>query len=249
MKKLLLVLITVLSVILVSTTFYSCEKEEENNNDLPSYPMSFNDDYLEYETIPHTKNCKATRVNKFNNGSIIIPSYAEYEGEQYKVIEIGDNFVLSSYKDSLTGNLIIANTITKIGKYAFFSCQKLKGSIIIPGSVKEIGNYAFYLCTNAKKIELNYGLEKIGDKAFYLSCTNYQNAFILTIPSSVLEIGNEAFNGVEINNVVSSNPIPPKITSNIFGNGFGYIYVPSNAVEVYKNDAGWRRYYSIIYSI
>ena len=69
MKKLLLVLITVLSVILVSTTFYSCEKEEENNNDLPSYPMSFNDDYLEYETIPHTKNCKATKLSWIFKGS------------------------------------------------------------------------------------------------------------------------------------------------------------------------------------
>lgn len=247
MKKLLLILMLITASLV---SFTSCKDEEENNNgDNTFYSEQFDDDYFYYETIPNTKNCIAKRIKKLNNGSIVIPPNVEYNGETYKVTKIGGYFA-SEQRDSVTGNLIMPNTITEIGKYAFMSCQKLKGSIVIPNSVKIIGDCAFYLCTSAKKIELNYGLEKIGDKAFYLSCTNYQNAFILTIPSSVLEIGNEAFNGVEINNVVSLNPIPPKISSNIFGDGFGYIYVPSNAVEVYKHDIdGWIRYSSRIYSL
>ncbi|MDY4789295.1 MAG: leucine-rich repeat domain-containing protein [Bacteroidales bacterium] len=246
MKKLLLILMLITASLV---SFTSC-KEEVNDTDIsPYYPVTFNDDYFYYETIPNTKNCIVKSIKKLNNGSIIIPSNVEYYGETYKVTKIGE-YIASGQSDSISGNLIIPNTIIEIGKLAFSGCQKLRGSIVIPGSVKVIGDYAFNLCTSAKKIELNYGLEKIGDKAFYLSCTNYQNAFILTIPSSVLEIGNEAFNGVKINNVVSLNPIPPKITSNIFGDSFGHIYVPSNAVEVYKHDiGGWIRYSSRIYSL
>ena len=48
---------------------------------------------------------------------------------------------------------VFPNTLTYIGRSAFYECATLVG-VAIPGSVKEIGDYAFYKCENLGESEL-----------------------------------------------------------------------------------------------
>lgn len=84
--------------------------------------------------------------------------------------------------------IIIPNTVTSIGDYAFKWCKNLI-DIVIPSSVIFIGSYAFYGCINLIKLTILEGITYIGDEAFSY-CNNLQEVII---PDSVTYIGNEAF--------------------------------------------------------
>ncbi len=63
------------------------------------------------------------------------------------------------------------------------------GELILPAQCKRIRPNAAYLCGNLYTVQLNEGLEEIGDKAF-LKCWHYSK---LEIPSTVTTIGADAF--------------------------------------------------------
>ena len=85
-------------------------------------------------------------------------------------------------------SVTIPNSVTEIGKYAFYDCTSLT-NVIIPDSVKEIGNGAFSGCVNLSSLELGNGLTSVGLGAF-TDCNNLKG---VTIPESVTSIGNIAF--------------------------------------------------------
>ena len=76
-------------------------------------------------------------------GELIIPETVENDGVVYTVTEIGD---LAFYRCIyLTGDLVIPETVTRIGIKSFLMCG-IPGTLTIPNSVTEIGKYAF--CSN-----------------------------------------------------------------------------------------------------
>ena len=85
-------------------------------------------------------------------------------------------------------NIIIPDTITHIGSYAFYKCSGLT-SIIIPKSVSYIGERAFSNCRNLRSIILPDSLTQIGNSAFSYCETLTE----ITIPDSVTHIGDEVF--------------------------------------------------------
>ncbi len=119
------------------------------------------------------------------------------------------------YCDSLT-SIVLPNSITEIGNYAFSNASSLT-NITIPSTVKEIGGYAFEgtpwldkkrgerkdhlaiinnnILIDGQKVENNIiipdEIMMISDSAFK-DCKNLTN---ITIPSTVKEIGNYAFEG------------------------------------------------------
>ena len=68
--------------------------------------------------------------------------------------------------------------VTHISSEAF--SNKLINSIVIPDSVTSIGSYAFYSCRNLKDITLSKNLTTIDYDAFY-GCENLENVFITDI--------------------------------------------------------------------
>ena len=62
-------------------------------------------------------------------------------------------------------------------------------SIKIPSNITEIKTIAFHNCSELKRVDIAYGLTKIGNGAFY-RCQKLEE---ITIPDSVTEIGNLAF--------------------------------------------------------
>lgn len=113
----------------------------------------------------------------------IFPSTA-FASDSDFVIENG---VLVKYTGA-GGNVIIPDSVTKIGNDAFSNCTKLV-SITIPSSVTEIGTFAFQNCTNLTSVSMGNGVASIGMYAFSF-CTSLLQ---VNIPDSVTVIGECVF--------------------------------------------------------
>ena len=124
------------------------------------------------------------------------------------------------YDCSFSGNLVIPDSVTSIGRYAFYSRPYLRpetqgtltlgrnlrtigesafcesrytGSLTIPDSVVEIGERAFYKCENLNgTLTLGRSLRTIGKEAFYWCAFTGS----LTIPEGVAEIADGAFSSL-----------------------------------------------------
>ena len=166
-------------------------------------------------TATYTQNlCLVYELNSTEDGYIItgfnyavgkmtIPSTYN----NLPVVEIADE----AFKHSGITGITIPDSVTSIGKMAFFSCLKLESitipnsvtsigtsafhtctsltSIVIPDSVTSIGRRTFYDCESLKSIVIPEGVTSIGDYVFYY-CHSLTN---ITIPNSVTSIGEWAF--------------------------------------------------------
>ena len=83
--------------------------------------------------------------------------------------------------------LVIPESVTGIGTYAFAGCSKLTG-IVIPDSVISIGSGAFYNCSGLTSIHIPDSVISIGSGAFS-GCKNLES---LTIPFVGAEAGKTA---------------------------------------------------------
>ena len=72
--------------------------------------------------------------------------------------------------DKLIGSLVLPDSVTEIGDYAFSDCSSLT-SIVIPDSVTVIGEAAFFGCTGLTTIAVPGSVTDIGNGAF-AACVN-----------------------------------------------------------------------------
>ena len=146
-------------------------------------------------------------------------------------------------KNSLTGDLVIPNSVTEIGEQAFYGCTGFNGTLTLSNKLETIGESAFYGCTGfTGSLTLPNSVTTIGDAAFR-ACGSFTNlelsntlsviptqAFMLcrslsgelVIPASVTEIGNNAFSDcLNLNAVTGQVTLPKsleKIGYYVFGN-------------------------------
>ena len=88
------------------------------------------------------------------------------------------------------GDLVIPDSVTSIGSYAFSDCTGLN-SVTISKSVESIGRSAFSGCTGLTSVTIPDSVTGIGDYAFAY-CTGLTS---VTIGNSVTSIGYYAFSG------------------------------------------------------
>ena len=105
-----------------------------------------------FTTVPVDGGVKITQYSG-NYTSLEIPSTIGRK----KVVEIGNDVFAKSY---LLTEVVIPDTVKKIGVRAFQGCLALE-SIVIPDSVQEIGDYAFFGCWAAKTLEIGSGYATI----------------------------------------------------------------------------------------
>ena len=126
-------------------------------------------------------------------------SFFRYTTSDGKIVDnikdqFGANIVAHSVVD---GKCVIEfdGPITKIPAYAFYNKNSLTGDLVIPNSVTEIGNNAFDSCTGFNgTLTLSNKLETIGSNAF-LKCSGFKGSLIL--PNSLTTIGKMAFQECE----------------------------------------------------
>ena len=101
--------------------------------------------------------------------------------------------------------LVIPDSVTSIGKYAFCGCSSL-ASITIPDSVTSIGISAFYGCSSLTSVTIGDSVTSISWYAF-CNCSSLKS---ITIPNSVTSIDSNAF---EYCSSLTSITIPDSVTS------------------------------------
>ena len=132
---------------------------------------------------------------------------------------------------SLT-DIVIPNSVTNIGDYAFSGCRSLT-DIVIPDSVTNIGDCAFWNSRSLTDIVIPNSVTSIGDNAFEY-CESLTD---IVIPDSVTSIGKWAFEGCSS---LSSVVIPDSVTS-IGNHAFAYcesltdIVIPDSVTSIGDN--------------
>ena len=158
---------------------------------------------------------------------------------------------------------IVPNSVTTIGKFAFYNCSSLT-NVTVPDSVTTIGAGAFYGCNNLAKFKgklskdngrilvvdgtlvafapagltryiVPNSVTTIGDKAFW-GCDNLTS---VTIGKGVSVIGEDAFQGCNIDTIVCCAKIPPKLDDSF--DKFENLIVPTGCEEAYAN-SDWGKY-------
>ena len=157
---------------------------------------------LEYEEL----NDGTVEITKFVSSSstdIELPSVIDGKS----VTSIGDSAFDAFNIDNCSNltSIIIPDSVTRIGDYAFEDCTSLT-SITIPDSVTSIGDNAFHKCTSLTSVTIPESVTSIGSSAFEY-CTSLTD---VTIPNSVTSIGGSAFSGCT---GLTSITIPESVTS------------------------------------
>ena len=139
------------------------------------------------------------QLTKLDISKVIIQTYTGNDGSNfdnsvvtvYPINEIPKNALGDLYYCLKT--IVLPNSITSIGDYAFYGDSMLSGSLIFPSSITNIGIGAFNNCSGLTgSLIFPSTVNRIGQDAF-TNCSGLTGS--LTIPSSVTTIEFDAFEG------------------------------------------------------
>ena len=125
-----------------------------------------------------------TNVNVDTNNK----NYSSENGALYNK----DKTTIIHYPYNENKNIVIPDTVTTIGDYAFSGFKELE-SINLSNNLTKIGNYAFNYCYNLKIPSIPENVTSIGDYAF----RDCDSIIDLKIPNTVKSIGHCAFSGCD----------------------------------------------------
>ena len=168
-----------------------------------SYPKQFGANIVAHSVVD------GKCVIEFDAPITKIPEYAFYNINSLtgdlvipnSVTEIGRSAFNGC--TGFNGTLTLSSKLGKIGEYAFNRCTGFTGSLILPNSLTTIGELAFQECEGFTELTLPNALSVIPHQAFY-GCKSLSGN--LVIPASVKEIGRLAFYLCTALNGDSENP-------------------------------------------
>ena len=152
-------------------------------------------------TIPDSVTAIGARA--FEDCSSLREFNGKYASEDGRCLIIDGT--LNSFAPAGLTEYTIPDSVTSIGKYAFYNCSSLT-SVTIPDSVTTIGDYAFEGCSSLTNVTIGDSVTSIGKHAFY-SCDSLTS---VTIPDSVTTIGDYAFYSCDS---LTSVTIPDSVTT------------------------------------
>ena len=182
--------------------------------------------------------CK--NLNRVNIIDLAAWRNISFESFTANPLYIGCNLYLNG---ELVENLVIPDSVTNIGNYAFYGCESLK-SITIPDSVASIGRNAFYSCKNLNRVDITdiaawckISFKNLWSNPLYYAHNLYLNGELvenLVIPDSVESISGYAFGSCSS---LASVTIPDSVMSI----GDSAFYGCENIYSVNITDlAAWR---------
>lgn len=214
-----------------------------------AYDMYVNGIYYDINgdeaTVTYMRSYYANNNTYYENdsyGDIVIPETVTYDGKIYTVTAIGNFAFYNRYSSTALKSISIPNTVTSIGKSAFYYCNGLK-SISFSNSLTSIGSNAFNY-TGLTNAEIPNSVQSIGGYAF-ANCTDITS---ITIGESVVSIGENAFSvGSKLMSITCLAVVPPTVVNNNgFNNYLVRLYVPRESVELYRTTSGWN-YFTNVY--
>lgn len=114
--------------------------------------------------------------------------------------------------------------------------------------LKVIGPVALHSDANLQRINLNEGLEEIGEEAF----SNAESLESFTIPSTVTQLGIGVFRSAPLQTLINLAPVPQTLDDDILFMPDVNLYetctleVPAESVEAYKQAEIWNKFYIIL---
>lgn len=231
-------------------------------------PYDFQVDFLRYTINSDGTSVTVTDHDYDNAGDVVIPETVAYGGTTYTVSIIG---WFSFYGCGTLTSVTIPSSVTEIHSAAFAECSNLS-SITIPSSLTHIEGGAFDntawfnnqsdglayaglvayrykgIMPGGTHIEINEGTKGIADGCF----SEYMELTSVTIPSSVIEIGDNSFYGCSnIAEMTCLSEIPPHVNDDLVTfNGMDCenckLYVPAGSKSAYATTYPWSRFKDII---
>ena len=167
-----------------------------------------------------------------------------------EILTIEDGVLVKCHKD-YEGDLIIPNSVTKIGYNAFFGCRELTSvvipdsvtiidksafsacseleSVVIPDSVTSIGDFAFNNCYSLESVVIPKSVTSIGAHLFY-DCESLKS---VNIPDSVTSIGESAFFGCKkLKTITIPNSVTSIADSTFAGCGLSSVVIPDSVTKI-----------------
>ncbi len=129
-------------------------------------------------------------VTHIDFGRIEYP-YKNFEYPLIKEFTIPDGITyLNIHRLVNVDEIIIPDSVTELGEYAFQKLEKIK-EITLPEGITVIPNSTFSSCKNLKKVEFKGEITELGQGAF----GGCQNLVTVTIPETITKIQNSTFSG------------------------------------------------------
>ena len=154
---------------------------------------------------------------------VIVPDIAAWCGIDFADYANPLCYAKHLYSDETTEvtNLIIPNSVTSIGDWAFCGCDGLT-SVTIPNSVITIGDWAFHWCIGLTSVNIGNGVKSIGKDFAYCKELTDVYCYADKIPSAEAE----AFSYSNIWNAT--------------------LHVPAASIEQYKTASPWINFGTIV---
>ncbi|MBO5216663.1 MAG: leucine-rich repeat domain-containing protein [Alistipes sp.] len=133
----------------------------------------------------------------------------------------------------------IPSGVTNIGMYCFYSCVKLK-NVNIGENVRVIEGAAFFNCRELLRVEIPDNVEVI-DAAAFADCSKLES---VKLSANLSNLGPQVFRDCDsLKEIYCKSVVPYSIYDIFYGVSSAFIiYVPTEAVEDYKNANIWRNY-------
>ena len=191
-------------------------------------------------------------------------------GRNINTLTIGENVEYIPAKlfycfDDLACDVVIPNSVTRIGEQAFFDANVT--SVVIGDGCVEIGEWAFFNAHYLTSLKLGKGLRTIGESAFFgchiegdlvlpdsLEVVGYaafyeNNLTSVHIGPCVSFMDSEAFMIYDLQSVFIDATVPPIIGAYTFGRYTTPIYVPCASLcdylAIQSTNQYWARYTNI----
>ena len=156
------------------------------------------------------------------------------QGETYTVPYGVKTICSHAFNQNNVKNVILPETLTEIGDYAFQNSWKLAAAEI-PSGVKTLGPYCFTSCNSLGSITLHEGLKAIDEYVFFGCGGVYE----LELPEGITTIGANAFSAM---GSLQKLYIPDSVTgigNSVFeGTGNVTLYTTNQAAAAYAQENG-----------
>ena len=203
-------------------------------------PQDFSSEIASIQTGTDTSDATATADDilfgktAYAKGEKLTGTIETYEGDGSETVNKLASLVDGSPTEITADDLAGA---TKLRDYAFFFSTLT--NIIIPNSVTIIGHFAFRGCSSLTSVIISNSVTKIGNSAF----NNCSKLTSITIPSAVTSIENNALDIGSSTNKATITMLPttpPTIQSGTFtASKLQKIIVPAGTGATYKAATNW----------